>query len=87
MDGQVTFARPGSPWQRRSGARLAVLRLLEQRLELSQRKPSVSLGLSLGKAHDLLRSRLNRGLVKAGNLRRSVSKLACAHRLAPRGCA
>jgi len=66
-------------------ARLAVLRLLEQHPELSQRELSEALGLSLGKAHYVLHSLLDRGLVKAGNFRRSDNKLAYAYVLTPSG--
>jgi EPS-associated MarR family transcriptional regulator len=66
-------------------ARLAVLRLLEQRPELSQRELSEALGLSLGKAHYVLHSLLDRGLVKAGNFRRSDNKRAYAYVLTPTG--
>ena len=67
------------------GARLAVLRLLEQRPDMSQRELSETLGLSLGKAHYVLHSLLDKGLVKAGNFRRSDNKLAYAYVLTPRG--
>lgn len=66
-------------------ARLAVLRLLEQRPEMSQRELSEELGLSLGKAHYVLHSLLDRGQVKAGNFRRSDNKLAYAYMLTPTG--
>ena len=67
------------------GARLAVLRLLEQRPDMSQRELSEALGLSLGKAHYVLHSLLDRGLVKAGNFRHSDNKLAYAYVLTPSG--
>jgi EPS-associated MarR family transcriptional regulator len=60
-------------------ARLSVLRLLEQRPDMSQRELSEALGLSLGKTHYVLHSLLDRGLVKAGNFRRSGNKLAYAY--------
>ena len=66
-------------------ARLAVLRLLEQRPDMSQRELSEALGLSLGKAHYVLHSLLDKGLVKAGNFRRSDRKLAYAYVLTPTG--
>lgn len=66
-------------------ARLAVLRLLKQRPDMSQRDLSQSLGLSLGKTHYVLHSLLGRGLVKAGNFRRSGNKLAYAYVLTPTG--
>ena len=66
-------------------ARLAVLRLLEHRPDMSQRELSEALGLSLGKTHYVLHSLLDRGLVKAGNFRRSGNKLAYAYVLTPSG--
>jgi EPS-associated MarR family transcriptional regulator len=67
------------------GARLAVLRLLEQRPEMSQRELSEALGLSLGKTHYVLHALLDKGLVKARNFRRSGNKLAYAYVLTPTG--
>lgn len=67
------------------GARLAVLRLLEQRPDLSQRDLSEALGLSLGKTHYVLHSLLDKGQVKVGNFRRSDNKLAYAYVLTPHG--
>ena len=64
-------------------ARLAVLRLLQRQPDLSQRELSQALGLSLGKAHYVLHSLLDRGLVKAGNFKRSDNKLAYAYVLPP----
>ena len=46
---------------------------------------SEALGLSLGKAHYVLHSLLDRGLVKVGNFRRSDNKLAYAYVLTPTG--
>jgi EPS-associated MarR family transcriptional regulator len=66
-------------------ARLAVLRLLERKPDMSQRELSETLGLSLGKTHYVLHSLLDRGLVKAGNFRRSGNKLAYAYVLTPTG--
>lgn len=66
-------------------ARLAVLRLLQQRPDMSQRELSEALCLSLGKTHYVLHSLLDRGLVKAGNFRRSGNKLAYAYVLTPTG--
>ena len=65
-------------------AHLAVLRLLQQRPDMSQRELSERLGLSLGKTHYVLHSLLDRGLVKAG-IRRSGNKLAYAYVLTPTG--
>jgi len=67
------------------GARLAVLRLLEQRPDISQRELSDVLGLSLGRAHYVLHALLDKGMVKARNFRRSDNKLAYAYVLTPNG--
>jgi EPS-associated MarR family transcriptional regulator len=83
---QETPVRAGAPPHGDAeAARLAVLRLLEQRPEMSQRELSGALGLSLGKTHYVLHSLLDRGLVKAGNFRRSGNKLAFAYVLTPTG--
>ncbi len=83
---QVVPSRAESPAHGDAeAARLAVLRLLEQRPEMSQRELSEALGLSLGKTHYVLHSLLDRGLVKAGNFRRSGNKLAYAYMLTPTG--
>lgn len=67
------------------GARLAVLRLLQKRSDISQRELSSALGLSLGKTHYVLHALLDKGMVKAGNFRRSDNKLAYAYVLTPSG--
>ena len=65
--------------------RLAVLRLLAQQPQLSQRELSVALNVSLGKTHYILHALLNKGLLKARNFRRSDNKVAYAYVLTPRG--
>ncbi len=65
--------------------RLAALRLLKERPQLSQRELSAALGLSLGKTHYVLHALLDKGLVKARNFRRSDNKLAYAYVLTPSG--
>jgi EPS-associated MarR family transcriptional regulator len=83
---QASATRPESPAHGDAeGARLAVLRLLEQQPDMSQRELSEALGLSLGKAHYVLHSLLDKGLVKADNFRRSDNKLAYAYVLTPSG--
>ncbi len=68
-------------------AQLALLRLLEDRPELSQRELSVALGLSLGKTHYVLHALLDRGLVKVRNFRRNDNKMAYAYLLTSAGLA
>ena len=83
---QTALARTDSPAHGDTdGARLAVLRLLEQRPDMSQRELSETLGLSLGKTHYVLHALLDKGLVKARNFRRSGNKLAYAYVLTPTG--
>ena len=66
-------------------AQLALLRLLEEQPELSQRELSVALGLSLGKTHYVLHALLDKGLVKVRNFRRNDNKMAYAYLLTPAG--
>ncbi|MDH4393944.1 MAG: MarR family EPS-associated transcriptional regulator [Aquabacterium sp.] len=68
-------------------ARLAVLRLLTEQPEISQRAVSALLGLSLGKTHYVLHALLDKGLVKVRNFQRSHRKLSYAYVLTPRGLA
>jgi EPS-associated MarR family transcriptional regulator len=66
-------------------APLALIRLIEQQPEMSQRQLSQALGISLGKTHYVLHALLDKGLVKARNFRRSNRRLAYAYVLTPRG--
>ena len=66
-------------------AQLALLRLLNEQPELSQRELSQALGLSLGKTHYVLHALLDRGLVKVRNFRRNDNKLGYAYFLTPTG--
>lgn len=54
---------------------------------MSQRELSKELGVSLGKAHYILNSLIEVGLVKADNFRRSDNKLGYAYLLTPQGIA
>lgn len=86
MDEQATLIPAGAQAHGDGeAARLAVLRLLQRQPDMSQRELSEALGLSLGKTHYVLHSLLDRGLVKAGNFRRSGNKLAYAYVLTPSG--
>lgn len=66
-------------------ARLAVLRLLAERPQISQRQLSAELGVSLGKTHFVVHALLDKGLVKVRNFQRSHRKLAYAYVLTPSG--
>ena len=62
-----------------------ILKLLEDRPQISQRELAAELGMSLGKTHYCLRALVERGLVKANNFRRSDNKAAYAYLLTPSG--
>jgi len=53
--------------------------------DLSQRQLALRLGVSLGKTNFLVRSLLEKGLLKARNFRRSQNKLQYAYLLTPKG--
>lgn len=61
------------------------MRLLEEHPEYTQRQLSEAMGVSLGKAHYLLRALLERGLVKAQNFKRSEHKFGYLYVLTPAG--
>ena len=64
---------------------LDLLRLLERHPEYSQRQMSSALGVSLGKAHYLLKALLVKGWVKAKNFKRSEHKTRYLYVLTPNG--
>jgi EPS-associated MarR family transcriptional regulator len=65
--------------------RLAIMRILDERSEVSQRELARELGLSLGKTNYCLRALMERGWVKARNFRNNRNKLAYAYVLTPAG--
>ena len=64
---------------------LRALKALEQNPKLSQRELSAELGVSLGKAHYVVKALVDLGFVKLDNFRRSDNKLGYAYLLTPRG--
>jgi EPS-associated MarR family transcriptional regulator len=66
-------------------AAVALLRLLEEHPEYSQRQLASALGVSLGKTHYLLKALLAKGWVKAQNFQRSDRKLGYLYVLTPTG--
>jgi EPS-associated MarR family transcriptional regulator len=64
-----------------------VLRALEANPELSQRQLAAELGVSLGGVNYALKALVERGFVKAGNFRKSGSKVAYFYVLTPQGVA
>ncbi len=63
------------------------LKLLEANPQISQRRLSAELDVSLGKAHYVLKSLIDIGWVKLDNFRRSENKLGYAYVLTPAGIA
>ena len=66
-------------------ASVALLRLIEEHPDYSQRQLALELGVSLGKTHYLLKALLGKGWVKAQNFRRSDRKLGYLYVLTPTG--
>ena len=62
-----------------------ILKLLEQRPNLTQRQLSKELGVSLGKTHYLIKALVDVGWVKLENFQRSDSKWGYAYLLTPMG--
>ena len=66
-------------------AAVALLRLLDEHPDYSQRQLARELGVSLGKTHYLLKALLGKGWVKAQNFQRSDRKLGYLYVLTPAG--
>lgn len=62
-----------------------VLRILEQRPEISQRELAEEVGIALGKVNYVLSALTGKGLVKMRNFRNSDNKLRYAYILTPAG--
>ena len=61
------------------------LRILERQPDLTQRQLAEELGVSLGKAHYLVKSLIDVGWVKLDNFQRSDNKWGYAYLLTPSG--
>ncbi|MEF8710884.1 MAG: MarR family EPS-associated transcriptional regulator [Candidatus Accumulibacter propinquus] len=64
---------------------LHILKIVEEKPEISQRQLAERLGVSLGKINYLLRALLDKGHIKAGNFLRAEDKLKYAYLLTPEG--
>lgn len=64
-----------------------ILRILEDKPELTQREIAREMAVSLGKTNYCLRALLGRGLVKAQNFRNSSNKRAYMYFVTPEGVA
>lgn len=65
--------------------RYKILKLVEQKPEISQRELAQQLGISLGKANFCLKALIDVGLLKVTNFRNSKNKLAYMYLLTPKG--
>ena len=65
--------------------RYKILKLVEEKPEISQRELASELGISLGKANFCLKALIEVGLLKATNFRNSKNKLAYMYLLTPTG--
>src|SRR5690606_6883565 len=66
---------------------LAVLRLLEQNPNLSQRELAEALGISVGKTNYCIKALVDKGLLKINNFRNNKNKMSYAYLLTPAGIA
>lgn len=66
-------------------AHYRVLRLLQDKPDLSQREIAGALGVALGSVNYILRALIDKGLVKTRNFRNSGNKLRYAYILTPEG--
>lgn len=65
--------------------RLALLKLLQDQPQPSQRDLAQAMGVSLGKANYCLKALMDKGMVKFGNFRRNPNKGQYAYLLTPAG--
>tara|TARA_B110000114_G_C15072959_1_gene390500 strand:+ start:1759 stop:2082 length:324 start_codon:yes stop_codon:yes gene_type:complete len=64
---------------------LKILKKIESDSYISQRKLAEELGVSIGKVNYCLKALIDKGLVKAGNFKRSPDKVAYLYLLTPKG--
>ena len=62
-----------------------VMDAIENESDITQRRLAIGLGYSLGKTNYLLKGLLEKGLIKANNLRKSHNKLGYVYVLTPEG--
>ena len=67
--------------------RFRVLRLLQDKPDLTQREIAEALGISLGGVNYCLRALASKGLVKIKNFQKSNNKVGYAYLLTPKGIA
>ena len=71
----------------RADVNFRILRLLQDKPEMSQRELAKAVGLSTGGIHYVLNALIERGFVKLGNFTASQEKRRYAYVLTPKGIA
>ena len=66
-------------------AHLKILKQIESNPHISQRQLAQELGVSVGKINYCMQALISKGLVKAGNFKRSASKMSYLYLLTPAG--
>ena len=69
----------------RSESEYKILKLIESNPNITQREISNSLGISLGKAHYVIKALALKGLVKFSNFKNSNNKVSYTYFLTPKG--
>jgi EPS-associated MarR family transcriptional regulator len=64
---------------------LKILKHIECNPHISQRKLAEELGVSVGKVNYCVKALIGKGLVKAGNFKRSSAKMGYLYLLTPKG--
>jgi EPS-associated MarR family transcriptional regulator len=64
---------------------LKILKRIESNPHISQRKLAEELGVSVGKVNYCVKALIGKGLVKAGNFKRSSDKMGYLYLLTPQG--
>ena len=64
---------------------LKILKHIQSNPHISQRQLAIELGVSVGKINYCVQALITRGLVKAGNFKRSASKISYLYLLTPAG--
>ena len=81
LDGQVASQQE----EIQKEIHLRMLRLLEDKPELTQRMLAIELGVSVGKANYCLSALADKGLIKVRNFRKSNNKMGYLYLLTPQG--
>ena len=62
-----------------------LLKIIEQQPNITQRRLADELGVSLGKTHYLIKSLVDMGWIKQGNIKRADNKWGYAYLITPKG--